>query len=102
MKVPLLTSVYLAVAITFSSTIIIMKLLSDKKDTETVYGRYTIGLMLVQDVIAVLIMIALVACIACTSRGKLGFSLLAPVAPGAIFLRGRETVLVSIVSLHIC
>jgi len=59
MKVPLLTSVYLAVAITFSSTIIIMKLLSDKKDTETVYGRYTIGLMLVQDVIAVLIMIAL-------------------------------------------
>lgn len=55
----LLTAIYLAVAITFSSTIIIMKLLSDKKDTETVYGRYTIGLMLVQDVIAVLIMVAL-------------------------------------------
>ncbi|MDP2656303.1 MAG: cation:proton antiporter [bacterium] len=53
----LLSAIYLAVAITFSSTIIIMKLLSDKKETETVYGRHTIGLMLVQDVIAVLIMI---------------------------------------------
>lgn len=53
------TAVYLAVAITFSSTIIIMKLLADKKDTETIYGKYTIGLMLVQDVIAVVIMIVL-------------------------------------------
>lgn len=52
-------ALYLAVAVTFSSTIIIMKLLSDKKDTDSVYGRYTIGLMLVQDVIAVLIIIAL-------------------------------------------
>ena len=52
-------ALYLAVAITFSSTIIIMKLLSDKKDTDTIYGRYTIGLMLVQDVIAVILVIAL-------------------------------------------
>ncbi|MFZ2151709.1 MAG: cation:proton antiporter [Minisyncoccia bacterium] len=52
-------ALYLAIAITFSSTIIIMKLLSDKKDTDSVYGRYTIGLMLVQDVIAVLIIIVL-------------------------------------------
>lgn len=53
------TALYLALAITFSSTIIIMKLLSDKKDTDTVYGRHTIGLMLVQDVIAVVLVIAL-------------------------------------------
>lgn len=52
-------ALYLAVAITFSSTIIIMKLLSDKKDTDTVYGRHTIGLMLVQDIIAVVLVIAL-------------------------------------------
>lgn len=53
----LISSVYLAIAITFSSTIIITKLLGDKKDLESVYGRYTIGLMIVQDVIAVLVMI---------------------------------------------
>ncbi|MBI5135396.1 cation:proton antiporter [Candidatus Uhrbacteria bacterium] len=52
-----LPSLYLAVAATFSSTVIISKLLADKKETETVYGRHTIGLMLVQDVIAVLIMV---------------------------------------------
>jgi len=55
------TSLYLSIAITFSSTIIISKLLSDKKDTESVYGRYTIGLMLVQDVIAIFIMILMVS-----------------------------------------
>lgn len=53
------SALYLAVAITFSSTIIIMKLLSDKKDTDTTYGRHTIGLMLVQDIIAVLLIIVL-------------------------------------------
>lgn len=52
-------SLFLAIAMTFSSTIIIMKMLSDKKDTETIYGRYTIGLMLVQDIIAVILVIAL-------------------------------------------
>jgi len=55
----LLPALYLSLAITFSSTIVIMKLLSDKKDTDTIYGRYTIGLMLVQDVIAVCLIIAL-------------------------------------------
>jgi len=54
-----LVSFYLAVAITFSSTIIIIKLLSDKKDLRSVYGRYTVGLMLVQDIIAIFIMIIL-------------------------------------------
>jgi Kef-type K+ transport system membrane component KefB len=54
---PLLSSIYLAVAVTFSSTVIIIKLLSDKKDLESTYGRYTVGLMLVQDVIAIIIMI---------------------------------------------
>lgn len=56
---PLVTSIFLAGAITFSSTIIIMKFLNDKKDTETVYGKHTIGLMIVQDIIAVLMIIVL-------------------------------------------
>lgn len=54
-------AIYLAIAITFSSTIIIMKLLSDKREARTVYGRYTIGLMLVQDIIAIMVMIMLPA-----------------------------------------
>ncbi len=53
------SSIYLAIAITFSSTIVITKLLYDKRDTERIYGRYTIGLMIVQDIIAILILIIL-------------------------------------------
>ena len=59
MNMSVATSVYLAIAMTFSSTIIIMKFLTDKKDTETIYGKYTIGLMLVQDIIAVLILVVI-------------------------------------------
>lgn len=59
MDFSLISAVYVAVAMTFSSTIIIMKFLSDKKDTETTYGKHTIGLMLVQDVIALAIMIGI-------------------------------------------
>ncbi|OGF26298.1 hypothetical protein A2303_03820 [Candidatus Falkowbacteria bacterium RIFOXYB2_FULL_47_14] len=53
------SSIFLAISITFSSTIIILKLLSDKRDLMTVYGRYTLGLMLVQDIIAIGLMIML-------------------------------------------
>lgn len=56
---PFVSAVFVAVAMTFSSTIIILKLLADKKDTNTVYGKYTIGVMLVQDLIAIAIMVIL-------------------------------------------
>jgi len=59
LKLSVVATIFLAVAITFSSTIIIIRLLSDKKDIETVYGRHTVGLLLVQDIIAILIMIFL-------------------------------------------
>ena len=51
------SAAYLALAMVFSSTIIIVKLLSDKKDTTSVYGRYTLGLMVVQDIIALVLLI---------------------------------------------
>lgn len=55
------TSVYVAVALTFSSTIIIVKLLSDKKETDSLHGRIAIGFLIVQDIVVVLAMIALSA-----------------------------------------
>ncbi|PJA90391.1 MAG: hypothetical protein CO137_00425 [Candidatus Magasanikbacteria bacterium CG_4_9_14_3_um_filter_32_9] len=50
-------SLFVAIAITFSSTIIVTKLLADKKDLDTTYGRYLVGLLLIQDVIAVMLLI---------------------------------------------
>ena len=55
----IIPALYIAVALTFSSTIIIMKLLSDKGDLETLYGKISIGFLIVQDIIAVLILMAI-------------------------------------------
>lgn len=50
-------AIYIAIALTFSSTIVIMKLLSDKKDLDMLYGRIAIGFLIVQDIVAMLILI---------------------------------------------
>ncbi len=57
----LAASIYVAVALTFSSTIIIVKLLSDKKEIDSLHGRIAIGFLIVQDLAVVLAMIALSA-----------------------------------------
>lgn len=51
-----LTAFYIAIALTFSSTIIIMKLLSDKKDLEKLYGKISIGFLLVQDLFVIVLL----------------------------------------------
>ncbi|HEQ79012.1 MAG TPA: sodium:proton exchanger, partial [Euryarchaeota archaeon] len=50
-------SAYIAVALTFSSTIIIVKLLSDKNDLNTLYGKISLGFLIVQDFFAVAILL---------------------------------------------
>lgn len=52
-----INSIYIAIALTFSSTIIIMKLLSDKDALEKLYGKISIGFLLVQDLVAIVILI---------------------------------------------
>jgi len=54
-----ISSLFVAISVTFSSTIIVIKLLSDKRDLESLYGRFVIGVLLVQDIIAVVLMIFL-------------------------------------------
>ncbi len=44
-------SIYISIGLAFSSTIIILKLLSDKKEQNKLYGKISIGFLLVQDVI---------------------------------------------------
>ena len=50
---------YIAIALTFSSTIIIVKLLSDKKALNSLYGKISIGFLLVQDFVVILMLITL-------------------------------------------
>ncbi|MDP3267954.1 MAG: cation:proton antiporter [Legionella sp.] len=55
------TALYVSVALTFSSTIIIVKLLSDKHEVDSLHGRIAIGFLIVQDLVVVLAMITLSA-----------------------------------------
>jgi Kef-type K+ transport system membrane component KefB len=54
-------SAYVAIALTFSSTIIIVKLLSDKREIDALHGRIALGFLIVQDICVVVAMIALSA-----------------------------------------
>ena len=54
-------SLYITVALTFSSTIIIVKLLSDKRAIDSLHGQIALGFLIVQDLVVVLAMIVLSA-----------------------------------------
>jgi Kef-type K+ transport system membrane component KefB len=54
-------ALYVAVALTFSSTIIIVKLLSDKKEIQSLHGQISIGFLIVQDIVVIIAMIVLSA-----------------------------------------
>lgn len=56
-----ITSLYVAIALTFSSTIIIVKLLSDKREIDSLHGQIALGFLIVQDLVVVLAMIVLSA-----------------------------------------
>jgi len=48
-----MASSYVGIALAFSSTIIIMKLLSDKKQLDSLHGKISIGILIIQDFIAI-------------------------------------------------
>jgi Kef-type K+ transport system membrane component KefB len=54
-------ALYVAIALTFSSTIIIVKLLSDKRELDALHGRIAVGFLIVQDLAVVLAMMAMSA-----------------------------------------
>lgn len=54
-----ITSLYIAVALTFSSTIIIVKLLTDKREIDSLHGKIALGFLIIQDLVVVLMMIGL-------------------------------------------
>jgi len=79
---PPLEALYIAVALTFSSTIIIVKLLSDKREIHSLHGKISVGLLLVQDLVAVLILIFLANIDA--RGGDIWWNLVVAVLKGAV------------------
>lgn len=80
-----IAALYVAVALTFSSTIIIVKLLSDKREVDTLHGRIALGFLIVQDLVVVLAMIGLNA-LAETTEASVGNAALAVLMKGSAFL----------------
>lgn len=52
-------SLLVGVALAFSSTIVIVKVLADKKDLQSIHGKLAIGILLVQDMVAIVVLILL-------------------------------------------
>ncbi len=59
MDMSYLSAAYVSVALTFSSTIIIVKLLSDKKEIDSLHGQIALGFLIVQDIAAILALVGL-------------------------------------------
>ncbi|MDX1348053.1 MAG: cation:proton antiporter family protein [Thiomicrorhabdus chilensis] len=79
-------ALYVAVALTFSSTIIIVKLLSDKRELDALHGRIAIGFLIVQDIVVVLAMIALTALGQSSQSGDLTYEVLMVLIKGLLML----------------
>ncbi len=78
------SALYVAIVLTFSSTIIILKLLSDKGDLNKLYGKIAIGFLLVQDVVATIILLLTNA--AANGSGNIYFLAVMTVMKGVLLI----------------
>lgn len=81
-------ALYVAVALTFSSTIIVVKLLSDKRELDSLHGRIAVGFLIVQDIAVVLAMMAMSALRGAegAALGEVVLSLLARIGAAGVLL----------------
>lgn len=77
---------YIGIALAFSSTMIVVKLLADKGELDTLHGRIILGILLVQDVIAIVVLTLL------PSIGSLSFRLFPPLLFKGLLLFGAAAV----------
>jgi len=71
-----MSAVLIAIGLSFSSTIVIVKLLNDVQETDTVYGKISIGILIVQDIVAMLLLMAIALFARDGDGGSMGMMLL--------------------------
>ena len=81
-----MTAFYVAAALTFSSTVIIVKLLSDNREIEALHGRIALGILIIQDIVVVLLMIGLTAYRGESDESHIGMQTLEVIGKGVGFL----------------
>lgn len=77
-------ALYVGIGVAFSSTIIVVKLLSDRHELDDLHGRLALGILIVQDLVVVVVMIAVTA--TGEAEGSTAGALLGVVAKGAALL----------------
>lgn len=82
-----IAAMYVAIALTFSSTIIVLKLLSDKGELNALYGKIAVGFLLVQDIIATFILL-MVSSFRGDSGENIAVLLLLTLAKGVLLIGG--------------
>ena len=81
-------AIYIAVALTFSSTIIIVKMLSDKKEIDKLHGQIAMGFLIVQDIAVIIAMIVLTAVGGAGEETSIGRELIMVFLKGLAFIAG--------------
>jgi Kef-type K+ transport system membrane component KefB len=54
-----IVSLYIGAALAFSSTVVVVKILSDKKEIDTLHGRIALGILIVEDFVAAIALMAI-------------------------------------------
>lgn len=73
----LIESIYLGIGLSFSSTIVVVKLLLEKNDLDSLYGKLSVGILLLEDLLAVVILLGLTS--VSSSVFNLGLTLTFPI-----------------------
>ncbi|GAU08156.1 cation:proton antiporter domain-containing protein [Desulfoplanes formicivorans] len=97
MGMSFLSAAYVSVSLTFSSTIIIVKLLSDKKEIDSLHGQIALGFLIVQDIAAILALVGLTTAGASVSGEDTGYLLFLMVGLKGVWLLGTVALLMKYV-----
>jgi len=84
----LIQSMYIAVALTFSSTVIAIKIMSEKQELGSLHGQISIGVLIIQDLLAIVALLVLGG----FGAGSFAFD---PAVFGLLFLKGAGLAIVA-------
>lgn len=88
---PQIESFYLGTGLAFSSTIVVVKLLLEKKDLTSLYGKLSVGILLLEDLVAIVLLMVMTVG---NSLLDLGFQNNFPIA--ALLLKGIFLIILSL------
>lgn len=78
------SSFLIGIGLSFSSTIVIVKLLSDKREIDKVHGKLTMGILIVQDLVAVIMLMVLASIASSAASSNISAELLRTFVLGGI------------------